>query len=449
MYIYNLLKFIVFIIINRPPSSSIRSSLNDLSTILESMSSYDTIIIGDFNIQVNTDNHASLSLKKLIFEHSLTQHIHFPTISNGNIIDLVLSPSDSNLISSPTQSTLISDHFAILFVLQLSVVHNTRSLRYFRNISSINQSLFVNSVFDHMNSITSPLSNPDSLFDAFNAALSNSLYFYAPSTTLTHCNHPKSPLFNTKLTNMRESLRRLQSIYASSKMNSDLCSFKVCHSLYSKKLLSTKSSYFTDLLCKYGTSSKQAYPSLVGKSKPRHLPNQPDTVLCSSFANFFQNKVSNIIAALPNVNVDLLTLNSSSLVSHNHWSCFTLPTRLYVLSLMASLKSNSSLDRIPLTLLGTLSPSLIEHITMIIHASLITSILPKSMKHSYITPIIKKTTLSHSNLSSYRPITQLSSISKTLERIVSAQLIHYITTNSIIDKFQSAYLPYCSTESYS
>ena len=115
------------------------------------MSSYNTIILSDFNIQVNTDNHASLSLKKLIFEHSLIQHIHFPTISNGNIIDLVLSPSPSNLISSPTQSTLISDHFAILFVLQLSVVHNTQPLRYFRNSSSINQPLFVNSLFDHMN----------------------------------------------------------------------------------------------------------------------------------------------------------------------------------------------------------------------------------------------------------------------------------------------------------
>ena len=62
-------------------------------------------------------------------------------------------------------------------------------------------------------------------------------------------------------------------------------------------------------------------------------------------------------------------------------------------------------------------------------------------------PNYKKTTLNHSNLSSYRSISQLSSISKTMERIVSAQLIHYITTNSIIDKFQSAYLPHRSTES--
>ena len=134
-------------------------------------------------------------------------------------------------------------------------------------------------------------------------------------------------------------------------MNSDLCSFKVCLSLYRKKLLSTKSSYFTDLLCKYGTSSKQAYNlsfTLVGKSKPSQLPDQPDTVFCSSIANVVKNKVSNIIAALPNVNVNLINLNSSSLASHNHWSCFTLPTRPYVISLMASLKSNYLLDPIPL-----------------------------------------------------------------------------------------------------
>ena len=295
-----------------------------------------------------------------------------------------------------------------------------------------------------MNNITSPLSDPDSLFDAFNTALSNSFDFYAPSTTLTHRNHPKPPWFNTEPTNMRKSLRRLQSIYASSKMKSDMCSFKVCRSLYRKNLLSTKSSYFTNLLCKYDTSSKQPYNlsfTLVGKSKSRHLPDHPDTVLCSSFANFFQNKVSNIIAALPKVNVDLLTLNSYSLASHNHWSYFTLPIRPYVVSLMASLKSNSPLDPIPLTLLRTLSPLLIEPIIMISHASLITSIVPKSMKHSYITPIIKKTTLSHSNLSSYRPISQLSSISKTLDRIVSAQLIHYILLIQLLISFKVLIYP--------
>ena len=49
-------------------------------------------------------------------------------------------------------------------------------------------------------------------------------------------------------------------------------------------------------------------------------------------------------------------------------------------------------------------------------------------------------------LSCYRPVSQLSSISKTLERVVSIQLINYITYNAIVDIYQSAYLPHRSTD---
>ena len=66
--------------------------------------------------------------------------------------------------------------------------------------------------------------------------------------------------------------------------------------------------------------------------------------------------------------------------------------------------------------------------------------------HRSIMSSIKKTTLDQSNLSSYRPISQLSSISETLERVVSTQLINYITSNAIVDKYQSLYLPHRSTE---
>ena len=121
---------------------------------------------------------------------------------------------------------------------------------------------------------------------------------------------------NTELTHMRKLLHRLQSIYASSKMNSNPCSFKVYRSLYMKKLLSTKSSYVTDWLYKYGTSSKQAYNlsySLVSKSKPKHLPDQPDTVLCSSFANFLRIKY------LTSSLLSLILISISSLSTHFHY----------------------------------------------------------------------------------------------------------------------------------
>ena len=293
---------IVIILIYRPPSSSLRSFLTDLSSILESIIS---VIFGDFNIQINNDNYASLSLNflSLIFEYSLTQHICFPTNTNGNTIDFVLSLADSNLISYPTQSSLISDHFAILFDLNLPVSQINRPSRSFRKISSIDKPMFVKSVFHQLNnSISSDLST---LFDSFNLALSHSLDIFASSITLINRTYYKSPWFNTELIKLRQLFRRIQRKYASSRLDSDLIAFKDCRSLYKNKLLSTKSSYFTDMLGSYGISSKQAYKlsfTLVGKTQTKYLPDKLDSVLCSLFSNFFQQKMSSIINVLPNIN---------------------------------------------------------------------------------------------------------------------------------------------------
>ena len=68
---------IISILIYRPPSSSLWSFLADLSSILESFTSVNTVILCDFKIQINNENHASLSLNKLTFEYSLMQHVFF------------------------------------------------------------------------------------------------------------------------------------------------------------------------------------------------------------------------------------------------------------------------------------------------------------------------------------------------------------------------------------
>ena len=128
--------------------------------------------------------------------YSLTQHVRFPTNTNGNTIELVLSRADSNLISYPTQSSLISDHYAILFDFNLPVTQINRTSRSFRKISSINKSMFINSIFYQLNNnISSDLS---SLFVTLNLALSHSFDILVPSISLLllNRNHSKSPWFN-------------------------------------------------------------------------------------------------------------------------------------------------------------------------------------------------------------------------------------------------------------
>ena len=63
----------------------------------------------------------------------ITQHICFTTNTivyyNSNTIDFFLYLADSKLISYLTQSSLISDHFAILFYLNLPMIQINRTHR--------------------------------------------------------------------------------------------------------------------------------------------------------------------------------------------------------------------------------------------------------------------------------------------------------------------------------
>ena len=78
---------IIIILIYHPPLYSLWSLFADLSSILESFTLVNTIILGDFNIQINNENHASLSLNKLIFDYSLTQYVFFTNNTNSNNIE--------------------------------------------------------------------------------------------------------------------------------------------------------------------------------------------------------------------------------------------------------------------------------------------------------------------------------------------------------------------------
>ena len=69
------------------------------------------------------------------------------------------------------------------------------------------------------------------------------------------------------------------------------------------------------------------------------------------------------------------------------------------------------------------------------------------LKSAYITPIIKKADLDSSDPKSYRPISNLSVLSKLLERLVSKQLVAiYLLENDLFPDLQSAYRSNHSTE---
>ena len=73
-------------------------------------------------------------------------------------------------------------------------------------------------------------------------------------------------------------------------------------------------------------------------------------------------------------------------------------------------------------------------------------ILPARQKEAIITPVSKKPSLDLDEPRNYRPISNLSFISKLIERIVSEQVRAFLIDSDLMPPLQSAYRPGHSTE---
>ena len=113
--------------------------------------------------------------------------------------------------------------------------------------------------------------------------------------------------------------------------------------------------------------------------------------------------------------------------------------------IMKSASKSCELDPIPTNILKALN-ILIEPITTIINLSLESGTFPLSFKEAHVTPLLKKSNLPVNNLKKYRPVSNLSFISKIIEKFVSNRLQAHINSNKLNNPMQSAYRKFHSTE---
>ena len=90
--------------------------------------------------------------------------------------------------------------------------------------------------------------------------------------------------------------------------------------------------------------------------------------------------------------------------------------------------------------------SLLPSILHIINTSLEMGIYPSTFNKSLLRPSIKKNPLDQDVFPNYRPISNLSFLSKTLERLAAKQMDSYLSMNGRYAQMQSAYRKHHSTE---
>ena len=113
---------------------------------------------------------------------------------------------------------------------------------------------------------------------------------------------------------------------------------------------------------------------------------------------------------------------------------------------MSSPKSTCLSDPVPSKLLPYCVDVIVPVVTHIVNLSISTGIFPNDLTSAFVKPLLKKPTLDSNDIKNYRPISNLSFLSKLIERVIANRLQSHLSSNGLLSEYQSAYRKFHSSE---
>ena len=178
-------------------------------------------------------------------------------------------------------------------------------------------------------------------------------------------------------------------------------------------------------------------------------PNgESDASVADKLAEFFDSKVRNIYAGIEDENStdsEFPDCGDGSGIETS-FSDFSPIDDEDLVNVIKSMPDKSCPnDPIPTWLFKKCLPHLLNITSMIVNMSL-SGTFPSSLKEAIIRPGLKKSNLDSDDLKNYRPISNLTFISKLIEKCAHIQLTKYIEDNKLFANLQSGYRKFHSCE---
>jgi len=200
--------------------------------------------------------------------------------------------------------------------------------------------------------------------------------------------------------------------------------------------------YWVGRLNQRGRSSSLLWHSLSPLlSCDRDVAGSTDHT-ADSFAEFFDKKVRDVQAATAGPPPPpILRTASSSPASFRPCT----PTEVSRIIMQSPVKS-CMLDPVTTFLMRESVDLLLPFLTTLINTSLMQGRLPSSQKHAIVTPHLKRSGLDPTDIANFRPVSNLTFMSKVTERVAASQITTYLSANGLMPRIQSAYRKKHSTE---
>ena len=438
-------------VIYRIPSTSVIAFCDELTQVMEddiAKSANKTLFVGDFNIHVDDSSDSdTITFMDLLDSYNMMNKVTFPTHVKHHSLDLVIEDSDNTVVSIVKEGLFLSDHCFVHSMLDIFTPKPKECVLTFRKLKSIDHATLKSDIKQSLNKIgLQNSSDVQQLVASYNTILSDLLEKHAPLRTRKVKQSHRQPWFDDRIRREIIIRRKKERAFRRDPTKYNLNAFYQQCRFVSNIIKTAQRTYYTQKLADNKTNFKRIFEisnKLLYKNEPVPLPSTDNKKnLADQFNEFFITKIDKIMEGL--VPTTSHPINKVYIEDR-----FETDKRLYEFRLLTLEKTinlvksaapkSCDLDPIPTNILLEQLDIIAPTLQKIINLSLQTGIMPKSMKEALVCPLLKKPNLDQQQFKNFRPVSNLSFISKLIERAVCDQLLEYTATTDKLEGMQSAY----------
>ena len=321
----------------------------------------------------------------------------------------------------------------------------TKSNVSYRNLSAINLDAPRADFFNSDLCKNTDLSDIHELAKCYNETLESVINRHAPLRTKTIVARPHVPWFNNEVKSVKRERRRAERKWRRTRQ---LCDFQIYKSKKNYMIFvmnRSRKKYYTDFVLEHGSDQRKLFnaaKSLFHQRNDLNFPAYDDQImLANNIGEFFVQKVENIRNELDLSASDLHDRVFDEFVALNaSFDSFKQLDEDVKHLIAKSNRKTSSLDPMPTSIVVQCQDILLPVLTRMINMSLNSGVFPAKWKVADVRPLAKKSNLDTCTaFENLRPVSNLSYVSKLIERTVFNQTNDFLNTQGLYPQGQSAY----------
>lgn len=415
------------------------------------------IICGDFNAPGSSGGRLDPQIDDLLSRYNLVQHVQQATHTAGNVLDLVISADDTDraLVTNTTvqQTNMSTDHYLVRCNLDLVADRPSTVAFSYRDVKKIDVAAFRAELTQSELFSSTDAMDADTYADSMNREFRWLMDKFAPlRRKMKRRGKNDCRWLSSEARAAKQFRRRLERRYKRTGKASDKVAYKAAVEAAHSSIMKSRADAISREVDKAKGDQRAIWrmSNRLLHSKPSTYYNDDDcNRLVTQFSQFFSDKLTRISDTIASTLTSTSSVVAQAVRSRRTLSFtgFTAVTAADVQRVILSIPAKSSpLDIVPTSLLKSCSDVFAVVIARLANLSFRDGRFPTCFKLAEVLPLLKKSGANQADPSNFRPISNLSTISKVLERLALGQLRPHLLSSPNFCSHQSGFRTGHSTE---